>query len=96
MAGTKISNLPIGTNLMTSSIIPIVKNPEAAPADRVTYRFTVLQMLDLIVIAGSGRIYQDAADPPVAPPPDPGSTALYYPNGGGVLYQWDTVSQTWV
>jgi len=29
-------------------------------------------------------------------PADTAAGALYYPIGGGTLYQWDTNSQTWV
>ena len=96
MAGIKISDLPVGTTILTSSIFPVVTDPSLPPANRVTNRFSVLQLMSLITIVASGRVFQDSFDPPVAPPPDPGSPAVYYPSGGGVLYQWDVGSQAWL
>ena len=93
MAGIRITKLPSNGVLTTASILPIVADVNAVPP--TAFRFTVAQLLNLITITAAGRVYQDTFDPPTAPPPSPGSPAIYYPNGGGVIYQWDVPSQTW-
>lgn len=46
--------------------------------------------------SGSGvtQIYTGAAAP--AAPDDPTEAAVFYPDGGGPLLQWDVVGQAWV
>lgn len=62
--------------------IPELRHPDPQPAS-----------------AGSGsgtvQIIQGAANPPTTPPPDPTQPAVYYPNGGGTLSQWDVPGQVW-
>ena len=60
-----------------------------------------LALLCSIASGGSGgsiQIYQGAfADPNGnVTPDDPTKPALYFPNGGGTLWQFDVPSQTWV
>ena len=44
--------------------------------------------------SGSAQMYTGAAPP--AAPSDTGAAAIFYPDGGGPIQQWDTVSQAWV
>lgn len=43
---------------------------------------------------GTQEIYTGASPP--AAPDDPTSPAVFYPDGGGSIQQWDVASQTWV
>lgn len=44
--------------------------------------------------SGATQIYSGAAPP--AAPDDPASPAIFYPDGGGPIQQWDVVGQAWV
>lgn len=58
-----------------------------------------LQIQALRNITGGGGVGQQevytGAAPPAAPD-DPTKPALFFPTGGGTLFQWDVASQTWV
>lgn len=45
-------------------------------------------------VGGSSQIYTGAAPP--AAPSNTASAAIFYPDGGGSIQQWDVVSQAWV
>ena len=62
-----------------------------------------LQNRDLLVVAAQGggggvssllEVYTGAAPP--AAPDDPNAGAIFYPTGGGTLFQWDVGTQSWV
>ena len=60
----------------------------------------ILVLLNAVATATSGggdggaqEIYQDRAP---AAPDDPTKPALSYPTGGGLMFQWDVASQTWI
>jgi hypothetical protein len=57
--------------------------------------YAILGAISGLSGGGSGllEVYQDR-DP--LPPNDPTKGALNYPLGGGILTQWDILSQTWV
>lgn len=44
--------------------------------------------------SGVGGIYTGAAPP--AAPDDPTQGAIFYPDGGGPMQEWDVVGQAWV
>lgn len=46
-------------------------------------------------VGGSASQIYTGSVPPTTPD-DPTQPALFYPNGGGTMQQWDVVSQAWV
>jgi hypothetical protein len=60
-------------------------------------------LASLVTLGGGGgggaqEVYQDAFANPNGNivPDDPTKPALYFPDGGGTLFQWDVDSQSWV
>lgn len=79
----------------------IITYPTTVPQYHDTQKITLDKILQEFNGNGSGpgvggtiQVYTGAAPP--ATPDDPTAAAVFYPDGGGSLQQWDVVGQAWV